>query len=414
MPMRFLTGFFLLIVCLFHSVWAQAVSLEDCKAQALKNNDLIVAYEALIQSDIYSWRKDKSSLFPQLTAFYQPDYIQFGGRSDLARKHGFETRAGSALSWDIQKILTDYPALSRLEIGKSRLLKSIAQNEILKNTTQDYYRLYMLLKKKRNYQDAEDFFQVHIKTIRQLQSKGVEVELDLNRAQVQLRSLGISLANLDNEINDVLIEFDSMMNAAYKEADFSVMDAPDMSVPNPGGEDYSRVEESLLDKTDVNIAEKEFEQSKFYYLPTIQLGLEHNSNTVDPNVEEFRSFLSLNFDIFDFGQKSNEVKQLKYNYQYQKNLFKDNQRKLNLHIEQIFNDVYALKLIYKSTLDNVNGADQSVKIARLYYKEGKIKETDLLSIFSDYLNAQDQSYQDLYDFMSQKAELEAILKEPGE
>ncbi len=412
--LRFITGFILFVFYCLHSGRALAVSLEDCKARSLKNSDLITAYENLIKSSIYFNRKDEGSLFPQLTAFYQPDYIQFGDRSDLARTHGYETRAGSVLSLDLQKILTDYPNLSRLEVGRNKLFKSIAENEILKDATQNYYRLYILLRKKKDYLDTYDFFQMHIKTIQQLQSKGLDVALDLNRAHVQLESLSISLKNIDNEINDVLIGFNAMMGTSYKEADFSVMNAPDMNISHFSLQNYSSLEQSQLDKVDVNIAKETLEQSRFYYLPTIQLGLEHNTQTVDPNVEEYRTFLALNFNVFDFGQKANERKQLKYKYEYQKNLFKENQKKLKARIEQMINDVNSLQAIYTNSLGNLCDAKKSVEIAKSYYQQGKIKETDLLSVFSDYLAAKDQSYGALYNFLGKKAELEATFKEPDQ
>ncbi|MDE2028158.1 MAG: TolC family protein [Candidatus Omnitrophica bacterium] len=411
---KFWTVFILLMVWGFYPGPAFAVSLQDCKKLSLQNSPLLAAYENLIKSSIYSYRRDKSSLYGRLNAFYQPDNIQFGDRSDLARKHGFETRVGSSISWDLQKILTDFPALSRLDLTKSRLLESMARNELIKNVTQNYDRLYVLSMKKKDYLNILRLFQGHINEIKKLQSKGVDVAFDLGRAQIQYRSLTVNLKNINNEIKDVLFSLNSMMNTSYQESDFSVMDMPDMGLGMPMALNYSTLEESRLDRVELESARESFKQSRFYYLPTVQLGMEHNVNTVDPNVEEYRSFLSLNFDIFDFGQRANEEKRLKYNYEYQKELFADNQRKLRLKIEQMSHDIKSLRDVYRSTLDNFNNAKSSIETAQNYYRQGKIKEIDLLGSLSDYLTAADQSYEALYNFLSQKAELEAVLKEPRE
>jgi len=392
-----------------HGVFA--ITLENCKELSLKNSNLITAYENLIKSSIYSYQKDKSSILPQLTAFYQPDNVQFSDRSDLARTHGFETKVGSVLSIDLQKILTDYPQLGRLEMDKNKLIKAIAENEIQKDTIQHYYRLYVLLNKKKDYMDTYDFFNMHIKDIEEAQSKGVDVALDINRAQVQLKILGISLKNINNEINNVLIDLNSMMNTTYTEADFAVMDTPQVTILESKDQDYSHYEQSKLDEFDLKIAKETYEQSKLYYMPTIQLGFEHNTRTVDPNIEEYKTYLALNFNIFDFGQKANEEKQLKYAYEYRRGLFKESERKLQVRITQLTADIKNLQAVYESWFDNLNNAQKSLGIAKTYYKQGKIKETDLLSVFSDDLNVKDQTYEALYNFLAQSAELKAITQE---
>jgi len=401
------------VFCIFFCMTcngAFAITLENCRDLSLKNSNLIVAYENLIKSSIYSYQKDKSSLLPRLTVFYQPDNVQFSDRSDLAHTHGFETKVGSVLSVDLQKILTNYPQLGRLEIDKNKLIKSIAKNEIQKNTTQHYYRLYVLLNKKKDYGGAYDFFNTHIKDIEEQGSRGVDVALDINRARVQLKSLDISLKNINNEIDNILIDLNSMMNTTYTEADFAVMDTPQITIFESKGQDYANFEQSKLDESDLKIAKETYEQSKLYYMPTIQLGFEHNTRTVDPNVEEYKTYLALNFNIFDFGQKANEEKQLKYAYEYSQGLFKESERKLRVHITQLMADIKNLQAVYESSLDNLNNAQKSMDIAKTYYKQGKIKETDLLSVFSDDLNVKDQTYEALYNFLAKSAELKAITR----
>ncbi len=411
--MRF---FRIFVFCIFFCVTcngAFAITLENCRDLSLKNSNLIIAYENLIKSSIYSYQKDKSSLLPQLTAFYQPDNVQFSDRSDLARTHGFETKVGSVLSVDLQKILTNYPQLGRLEIDKNKLIKSIAENEIQKDTTQDYYRIYVLLNKKKDYRDAYDFFNTHINDIATQGSKGVDVALDINRARVQLKLLDISLKNINNEIDNILIDLNSLMNTTYTEADFAVMDTPQVTMEEFfSREDYSNFEQSKLNESDLKIAKETYEQSKLYYMPTIQLGFEHNTRTVDPNVEEYKTYLALNFNIFDFGQKSNEEKQLKYAYESAQGLFKESERKLQVRILQLMTDIKNLQAVYESSSDNLNNAQKSLDIAKTYYKQGKIKETDLLSVFSDDLNVKDQTYEALYHFLAKSAELKAITGFP--
>ncbi len=405
-----------------------ALTLQDCIETALRNSKLLSAYENFIKSSIYGYKKNRASLFPQLSVSYNPDYLQYNKNSEFS--DGFEPKMSAAVSIDLQRIMTDYPQLSRLEIEKDKLLKEVAENEIKRDVTQNYYRLYILLRKKSDYNEANRYFFRHKKDIEDLQSKGLDVTLDLSRVKIQINTLNISLGNINNEIGNVLLALNSLMNAHATETDFSSMDAPDISLvktdksgqkdneENSSIEDIekalpdkiSQLQQSKLDAFDMKMAQESYRQSKLYFMPTLQLGVDHNIRTIDPTVEEYRSFLSLNVNIFDFGQKAHESRQLQYNYEYQKDLFEDNQRKLKLRIDQLTEDLENLQVIYTNAQENSDNAQKNIDIAQKYYQQGKIKETDLLSTFSDYLNAKEQSYETLYNFVAQKAELDSLVK----
>ena len=47
--------------------------------------------------------------------------------------------------------------------------------------------------------------------------------------------------------------------------------------------------------------------------------------------------------------------------------------------------------------------------AKEYYRQGKIKETDLLSVFSEYLEARQQSWEALDTYLDKKAGLDYLL-----
>jgi outer membrane protein TolC len=411
-----------------------AITLEECKISALRNSKLLEAYENLIKSSIYSNRKDTSTLFPQISGFYQPDHVQYGPNVDFAR-HGYRNKLGVNVAVDIPKILANYPQLSNLEVEKSKLIRKISENEILKNLTQDYYKLYVFLQKKKYYMDAQSYISAHIKDIDDLQSKGVDVKLDSIRAQVQLTSLYISVSNVNQEMTNALTSLNLLMNTEYKESDFSNMDAPDMAtietdqtvfdknVPeaNTKGsyiEDVKKnipqkiaaLGQSKLDELDVKLAKEKYRQNKFYYLPTLQGGYEHNAHTIDPSIETDRTFLALNLDIFDFGQKAYEGQQLKYSYESQKKLFDESQRKLKVRIDQLITEIEKIQTTYKNATDNMKNAEKALDTAKDYYQQGKIKETDMLSIFSEYMNAKDQSYEILYSFFAEKAELDSLIR----
>jgi outer membrane protein TolC len=413
---------------------AYSVTLEECKTKALNNSKLLRAYENLIESAVYANRKDKSAAIPQITGFYRPDYVQYGDDADFTH-HGFRNQVGVGFSIDIPKLLADYPQLSSLEIEKNKLIAKIAANEIIKEVTQEYYQLYVLLQKKSYYVSAQSYIDAHLKDIEGLQSKGVDVKLDLIRANVQLKSLYISRSNMNQDVTNVLVSLNSLMNTEYKESDFSDMDAPDMAALETAQTIYDEnapptsqknsyiermrimmpqklagLEQSKLDEIDIKTAKEKYRQSDYSYLPSLEFGYEHNAHTIDPGIETDRAFISLNFSIFDFGQRSNEKQELRYAYESQKYIFDENQRKLKVRIDQLITQIENIQTTYKNASENLKNAEKALDTARDYFQEGKIKETDLLSIFGEYINAKDQNYDILYDFFTKKAELDSMLK----
>jgi len=413
-----------------------AVTLEECKELSLHNSRLLESYENGIKSALYARRKDLSALLPQLSASYEPEHLHFSDRSEFTP--GSQSRVGVTLSYDLQKLLVNYPQLSHLELEKSKLIKKVAENENQKDLVQAYYKLFVLLKKKRNYADAQAFIRDHIKNIEELQSRGVDVKLDLIRANVQLTSLSTSLSNITGEIENDLIALNSMMNTTYQEAEFSSMDAPDVAAikidqaaqdketPEAETEDsyigrveklvpcgIGKLEQSKLDAFDVTIAKANHQRSTWYFLPSLQGGFEHNSHTVDPNTEENRTFLTLHIDISDWAQKATAERELHYSYEAQKKLFEENQRKLRVRIEQLISELETVQTTYQNALDNVTGAESSLVTAKEYFRQGKIKETDLLSVFSEYLVAKDASNDLLYSFLSKKGELDSLITGMG-
>jgi outer membrane protein TolC len=421
------------VLLFFHTYSAYGITLKECIDLSLKNSKVLLAYENLIKSNIYSHKKDQNSLLPQLSATGEMSYLNYDPKSDF--KSGFEEKINAELSLDLKNIIARYPELSRMEIEKSTLLKALAENEIRKNITQDYYKLYILLKKKPEYLNTKTYFDEHVKDIEYLKSMGMDVKLDLIRAQMQRKSINISIQNINSTIKSTLLSLNSMMDSAFIEKDFFSMDDPLMdgakSGPQPsevkdtekdGGaaqpdslekisiNKISLVYENRLSELDLKIAEEAYKQSKLYSIPSLHFGVDHNFNNIDPNTEANRIYLAISLEVFDFAQKMNEEKQLKYNYEYQKNIYEENRKKLKLRIEQLIEEIDNAQAAYLHTQDNLEDEKKILYTARTYYRQGKLKETDLLDIFSEYLSAEEQAFEAQYNYLYKKAELDYIFE----
>ncbi len=412
-----------------------AASLKDCVSLALQNSQLITAYENQVRAHVEAYRKSLSVLLPQTQISVGGDQVWFGRASGLAHRHGNEGHLGATASLALQKLISLAPRLNRMEIEKSRLLQTIARQTLKKDVTQEYDKLYVLLKKKREYVQMQSYFSAHVQDIEKLQAHGVDVKLDLGRSHVQQKSLFISLNNVTAAIHNLLVSLGARMNAELKESDFYSMTEPDLSAiktkapildetsteEDDAGSEIERIEadyekkipklvQTRLAAEDVKLAGEAYRQSKFYYIPTLDFAADRNIHTTDPSTDAYKLALSVSLNPFEFPQKEFERRQLKYEYEHQKHLFEDNQIKLKVQISQLITDIENVQTTYKNASENLKTAAQNIETAKTYYQQGKIKETDLLNVFSEYLTAQEQAYQSLEDYLMKKADLDFILE----
>ncbi len=427
-----LTVFCLIFLC---SPSLYAITLENCISRALENSDLIKAYENQVQANILTYHKGQIDLLPQPAVTSESNRFWYGPESGFPRLHAYMQRWSTNVSWDLAKLMGYYPRLAHLEIEKSRLLAIIARNEVEKEVTNEYYRLYVLLKKKRDYGEVDQYFSDHIADIEKQHSSGVDVTLDLGRARVQQKSLHISLSSINAEASNELISLNSLTKSNFKEADFDSMTEPiladvktNQSVfdeNNPTEEtsnswvenaeaNYAKemphLYQTKLNESDLKVAREAYRQNWFSFLPPVQFGEDHNIHSLDPATEKDRMFFSVSLSLLDFPDKIIEGRRLKHDYEYQQYIFNDSQRKLKVQINQLITNIESIQTIYKNAVENLKSSEENTKTAKIYYQQGKIKETDLLNVFSEYLAAKEQVYEALYDYLSKKAELDFILK----
>ena len=95
-----------------------AMSLDECIARALKNSDLIKAYENQVRANILTYRKGQIDLLPQPSVTSETNRFWYGSESGLPRRHGYMQSWGTNVSWDLAKLMGYYPRLAHLEIEK--------------------------------------------------------------------------------------------------------------------------------------------------------------------------------------------------------------------------------------------------------------------------------------------------------
>jgi outer membrane protein TolC len=385
---------------------------------AAGNSLALKAYDEKLASALATEKSDRRALLPQLSASGEEGYSVYDKASGLS--DGMNGRAGVQLSWDLPKVLSGYPRLSRLEAEKAAASLALARKALARDVAKDYYQLHILLGKKTDYAAAEDYFRSHIGDIESLGDKGLDVKLDLIRTGIQLKSLEVSAADINTQLHGALISLASAVGR-----NLSPLDLPFTDIPSPaagglyadtapaGGYPQGSAAALLtrLDALELNTSLENYRQSAYAWTPQLAAGLDRAITPIDPATERYRTYLTASLPIFDFGLRAENRKSLKSAGEYQRSLNGDNARQLALSIAGLNAEMKNAASSCAAAEANLNGADESLETARDYYRQGKIKETDLLSIFSEYLAVKEQARDALGLFLEKKADLDYLLGE---
>ena len=381
----------------------QAANLKDCVGLAAANSAAVKAYEEKLNASMAANERDRKALLPQLSAAGEEGYSTYARQAGL--EDGLTGKVGLQLNWDLAKVLAKYPRLSRLEADKARVLLTLAQKALARDVAKDYYQLHVLVGKKTDYAAAQDYFSSHIKDIERLRDQGLDVKLDLLRASIQLKSLAVSAATIETDIAGALLSLNSATGGKFETADLAFSDIPvpaGMETPAAG---EAAPLEARLDELETETAAENYRQSAYAYAPSLTFGVDRSVTPIDPATELYRTFLALNIGIFDFGQKAADRKSLLAASEFQRQTALDNRRKLLLAAARLEGEIRNAAFACRITALNLADADKSLETARDYYRQGKIKETDLLTTASDYLGVKEQARDALAQYLDKLADL---------
>lgn len=404
------TKLFILTAGLFSVPAAlSALDLDGCVQMALVNSRALKAAAGYTQASEQAYKSARASLRPALSASGEAAYNRYQAAAGLP--DGLMGQAGVQFSLDLRKTLAG-AELERLDLEKSRLSGQLAQKDVVRSVTQDYYGLYTLLGKKADYAQALKYFNSHIEDIEKLENSGMDLKLDRARAEMQLKSLEVSAAAVETGIAGAVSSLSSVAGAPLRAEDLVFDGAPadgglpaiqDEAAAPPAAPGRSLA--ARLDGLETAAAYEAWRRAGFIYAPALQLGLARNIRPIDPATENSRTYLAASLDIFDWGAKARAKNAALETYRARAETQAENKRLLSLSLERLAAEIKSEAAAYAALRGNFLSAAGNLETAKTYYRQGKIKETDLLSIFSEYLDAKQQSRDALGRYLEKKTEL---------
>lgn len=388
------------------SMNANAVTLQECIGSAVKNSKMIESYNHMSKAYYYDYKREKASLYPQLSLNAEGDY-----------NAKFQETIGMQISLDLQRIIARYPELSYLQLKKAKLIRQIIRHEIEKNITQQYYNLYILKKKKESYEKTIGNFRKHLKKIKKLRAMGLDVGLSISRVNIKINSLKLKVDSLNNGIENILTALNSAMDSNYTEKDFDIMKMPAVNTDKAYFDRKERdiagkikkMEQYRLHEITLQAEKQKYSKSKYYWVPSVQFGANYNIyNAVQSN--DYLVYASISAPLFGFGKLSNERTSLKENYLAEKSRLEQFSKNFVLRIRQLVTEIENLQGSYLHARINLDESIKSLKQTSVLYQKGKLQEIDILDIYSQYLDAQTNLYDVMQQYLNKTLELDYIYK----
>ena len=396
-----------------NALTAGTLTVDDCVSAAIKANLPLAALQAQAQASAWAYRKDRGSLWPALALADEASYSRFGPEAAFA--DGPENKGNAELSLDLQRWLAPPSRGSQLNMRRNGLLIRQAQSLLKRDVIQAYDKAAVLLRKAEAQRQAGAYVDSHIRDIERLQGSGLDVALDLLRAKSQRRSLDLAANAQEAELLNTLALLRSLSGIDLQASDLKTDVILAEAVP-AGPVEAPAVPAEKLDATvQTRLAALDLETARLATLgqgrfaaPTLRLGIDHSFQAIDPNTPGDRGYGSLTFDAFDWGQRANEARQHEAELASQTKVAQDQLRQLRLTASQLAVDIQHARQAYAISTAIMQDAQKGMEIAKAYYRQGKVKESDLLSVFADYLTASDQRDEALLNALGKQAEWDAL------
>lgn len=397
---------------------AGAVTLEDCVSSALGASAAVASLRDQVQASVYAYDKDRHGRWPALSLSDQASYATYkpgAFEPGSSLNDGVDDMANAELSTDLQQWIASPADLSRLDIQRNRLLLDRARAQLRHDVTQAFNKIMVLRLKADERRRAASYMDSHIKDIRRLRALGLDVELDLLRAGSQRTSLDLVAAAQDADLQNSLAALRSLTGMDLRPGDFQPDPAWLASMTAEPGDPATLVGRHLEDTLQGQLTALDLASARMatrgtgpIAAPVLRAGLNHAFQAIDPATPVDQVYASLTLNAFDWGRRASEGRQRASEFTAQQKETDDQLRQLRLTAGQLAVDLAAARKAYAISAELLRDAQKGLDIAEAYYRQGKIKETDVLSVFSDFLNAEDQQDGALQEVLDQRAEWEAL------
>lgn len=378
---------------------AYALDAESCVGAALRDTNLVVQNSARERAAYHTFRSDTAARLPGFSAGLDAVYLTNTLQETLSLQVDF----------DLSKLLAGNPALSYYDLERTRLENAVNLADVRRNVVETYAALYAAVQKKKGYEKAVEYFTSHISLMERLQSRGVGNGLDLARARIRLRGLQDTIRGIDSDVDSALLDLNGLTGGSFTANDLASMQAPLTNLSGLAGRELTNSSFYRLAALELEVKKEIYRRSVYASVPGASLSAAYTLDNASPRDSELQFTLSASMNVFGFGSLKEANAALLGDYEAQQNTFALRVRDMKLELERRLQDYDAQTNRYVSAGSAFRLAESDLPLANSLYEQGKLTETDLLDVFSDYTDLYGQLYDLLYACAFDAAELDYLL-----
>ena len=399
----------------------EMLSLEQCRAMALKYNKEMAASVRQTESALYTVKSYKGNFFPNFTAsgtgiYSNADggYSSGGGNlpvlspdatGQLLPNGSFAYFPGIDLNYKVGTVYmggvqVEQPlymggkisaAYKMSVLGKemAQMNETLTANTVILKTDQAYAQV-VKAKEMKIVADTYNAMLMELhKNVKSAHSHGLKPQNDVLKVQVKLNESELNIRKAENALRLATMNLCHLIGKPL-DTDISVSDDfPDIEqrIETQTTNIAARPEYTILNKQ-VAIAQQQVKLNRSELLPKVGIkgsydyihGFELNDQTL-LDKGSFSVFLNVSIPLFHFGERSNKVRAAKAKLEQSRLEQENMNEQMLLELTQAVNNLDEARLEYELSNRSLEQAEENMKVSKSQYEVG-------LETLSDHLEAQ--------------------------
>ncbi|NNM53983.1 MAG: TolC family protein [Spirochaetales bacterium] len=373
---------FLWLVWLVGALPGEALTLAELQNLAVSHSYDRQELLAQTQADQAGARASAAMRLPRLSGSADAGWDDTVG--------GWQTSVNAIVTWDLAALVDSKPSDAAFRARQDLWQTQSVTDQLRLNVALSWARLLVLSQEVHEDARLAKIFETHLDHLQRMKAEGVDLTWDILRVKNQLSALNTTSLSTASALQDQLALLSRLIGRTLTlgDVDFS----SSKSVPrfeeqfwrqNLGAFVTSRPEVQAA-LVGVQAAQAQGERAQLAWLPQIKAYGGYQPTSLGPN----RKWgVSADFSLVDWGSQQALSQSYRSLGQSQSARAAALREKLTQELETLIRGTTVAHQVWLQSQGEFKNADEALKEAQELYREGRIKETDLLGAALDWESA---------------------------
>ncbi len=436
----------LAFIALSASVYAEALSLQDCRDLSLKNAECMSIARLGVESGTALKKASFTAFLPSLNAMgtymHSGKTIEYKEDLNLQQLLGGMAQANPAVTSDpfyqtltalfqqgmisdeidlqigekdnwllgvelVQPIFTGGKIIEQYKLAKSgeTLAKDQlrqTQSDLLLKTDEAFWRVISLQEKVKLAQSYQALVQKHVDDLTNAYEQGIVTQNELLKARVKLEEAKLNVLQASNGQKLALMALNQLLGCDLNvatELEYQPVEAVQFNIPDINAVLENRPDYQMLkQQKEINSSLHRIAKSRYY--PNI--GLQGNFHTLKPDVYNslendlgtgWQVGIVAQMELFHFGERHQGLKAAQNNLKASELKLQEARELIELQIQSCANQLSEANSQLEISNTSLQQAEENLRVCQARYQEGMLRSSDLLEAQSLW----QKSYSDKID-----------------